>query len=347
MANSLISEGHDVSVLLGKYVYDKEMYIHSTNVRIMTLPIKKSYLNILLNLINPLTYFSILQKIKTENPDVIHLMLDDAISGVVFYLLRTKKVKLIWTEHDPILHSGESYLIKYYFYISKRLLRTSSLHIIVHGERLKQILIDQGVPQNKIGVVPHGEFSYYTQWSEDVTEEENTVLFFGRIQEYKGLEYLIRSVPIVKMNIPTIKVLIAGEGDIPQCDEILEHAVNFEIHNHYIPDHEVAHFFQRAKAIILPYIDGTQTGIIPVAYSFKKPVIVTDVGSIAEVVEDSITGIIVPPKDSESIAQAIIKILQNNTLKKSMGECGYIKMKNELSWDIIAKKTIDIYMNAN
>ena len=119
--------------------------------------------------------------------------------------------------------------------------------------------------------------------------------------------------------------------------------MNFEIHNRYIKDEEVSYFFQRAKLVVLPYIECTQTGIIPIAYAFKKPVIVTDVGSIPEVVEDGKTGFIVPPKNSALLAEAITRTLDNEDLRKQMGINGYIKMEKELSWDSITEKLIKIY----
>ena len=89
-------------------------------------------------------------------------------------------------------------------------------------------------------------------------------------------------------------------------------------------------FFERASVVVLPYIEASQSGIIPIAYSFKKPVIVTNVGSIPEVVENGITGYIVPPKNPELLADSIIKILEDNLTRQQMGENAYHKMEMEL-----------------
>ena len=120
---------------------------------------------------------------------------------------------------------------------------------------------------------------------------------------------------------------------------------NYEVYNRFIPDKEVSYFFQRAKVVVLPYIEGTQTGIIPIAYAFKKPVVVTDVGDIPDVVDDGKTGFIVPPKDSKALADSILKLLKDDKLRKEMGENAYIKMKKELSWNKITEKTIEVYKN--
>jgi glycosyltransferase involved in cell wall biosynthesis len=94
---------------------------------------------------------------------------------------------------------------------------------------------------------------------------------------------------------------------------------------------------------VLPYIEASQTGIIPIAYAFKKPVIATSVGSIPEVIENGKTGILVRPRDSAALRTAIIDLINDENKRKRISEGGYIKMKNELSWKDIAEKTISIY----
>jgi glycosyltransferase involved in cell wall biosynthesis len=86
--------------------------------------------------------------------------------------------------------------------------------------------------------------------------------------------------------------------------------------------------------------------VISSAYGFKKPVVATDVGSIPEIVDDGVTGFIVPPKNPEALAEAIIKLLKDEKLRKQMGENAYKKLKTDLSWDNIAEKTIEVYREA-
>jgi glycosyltransferase involved in cell wall biosynthesis len=153
---------------------------------------------------------------------------------------------------------------------------------------------------------------------------------------------LIQAVPLISDKIPNVKVVIAGSGDFIEKD-IIEKSPYFEIYNYFIAEEEVGKYFQRASLVVLPYIEGTQTGVIPIAYAFKKPVVVTNVGSIPEVVDEGVTGYIVPPKDPNALANAIIKLLNNDPLRKQMGENAYKKMGNELSWDFIAGETCKIY----
>jgi glycosyltransferase involved in cell wall biosynthesis len=93
----------------------------------------------------------------------------------------------------------------------------------------------------------------------------------------------------------------------------------------------------------LPYTEASQSGIIPLAYSYHKPVITTDVGGLSEVVDDGITGKIVPPCDTYKLAEAICMMLHDKDLTRQMGENAYQKQKTDLSWDLIAQKTIEVY----
>ena len=342
LASALSKTGNNVTLLLGNYLFDKNHYQNS-DLKILVIDAKPSYKKMFMKLVNPITYYKILKIVKKENPDVIHLVFEDLISGVTFFLLKIHGYKLILTEHDPSPHPGEKLLSRLSQQTTKLLLRNIVDGIIVHGDNLKNIILQKGVSSNKIHVIPHGDYFYYTKWSRQLSEEKNLILFFGLIRDYKGLEYLIRSMSIIASYIPDIKLVIAGEGDFSKYYTLIENKKYFEIHNRFILDEEVAEFFERSSVVVLPYIGGSQSGVVPIAYAFKKPVVVTNVGSIGEIVEDGVTGLLIPPKNSNALAEAIIKILMDSKLGLKMGENGYLKMKNESSWSKIADKTIGVY----
>lgn len=278
---------------------------------------------------------NILNKIK---PDIIHISGNHYwIFGLYLYL---KKKNVVLTLHDVNEHLGEiSFTTKLISKLHFKLAR----HIFVHGEKLKNSLIMKGYPKENISVIKHGDYSFFKKYILNNIQEDGSVLFFGRILDYKGLEYLIKAVPLIKKQIPDINIIIAGNGNFIKYASLITSPNNFEIINKFIPDERVAELFQRASVVVLPYIEGSQTGIIPIAYSFKKPVIATNVGSISEVIENGVTGYIVPPKNSDLLANSIVKILKDNVLRKQMGENAYKLMKEELSWDLIAEKTIQVY----
>ena len=295
--------------------------------------IKKFFINTLIFT----RHLKFLNTVYKEKPDIIHF--NGSHLWMCLFLPFLTKFHIITTIHEINPHIGSR---KFDQIVGKKIHIKFSDCLIVHGKRLKYEL-----KTNKLCyIIPHGDYSFFLNYKRDDVNEENAVLFFGNILDYKGLEYLIKAEPLITEKIPDVKIIIAGEGNFEKYCNLIRDINKFEIHNRFIPDEEVAEFFQRAKVVVLPYIEGTQSGIIPIAYAFKKPVIVTNVGSIPEVVDDGKTGFIVPPRDEKALADAMIKLLKDDELRKEMGKNAYKKMKEELSWDKIAEKTIEVYKEA-
>ena len=292
-----------------------------------------------------LIFKEFIKNINMFKPDVIHLQLGIVNLALLPFL---KRYPLVVTFHDVKLHMGEerlrSEIVRYF-------IRKYSNQIIVHGEKLKEQMIKEyNLPSEKVHAITIGEhevapFKKYER--KDLKEGGNLILFFGRIWKYKGLEYLIKAEPMITKEVPGTKIIIAGTGeDFKKYEEMMPNRDNFIVYNYHIPYKEGAELFQRCSVVALPYIDASQSGVIPTAYGFKKPVVVTNVGAIPEIVDDGVTGFIVPPKNPEALADALVKLLKDDKLRKQMGENAYKKLKTDMSWDKIAEKTIEVYKEA-
>lgn len=297
------------------------------------------------------SFFRMIKYLRQIKPDVIHFQ--ESPNPIIYFIFPFINIyPLVSTLHEPKSprFPGTFHPILRFIrdlFVKIIIVRYSD-KIIVHGDHLKRLATSRfNIEKENIHIIPHGEFSIFTRWSgKDVEVKPNYILFFGKIYERKGLEYLIRAEPLIRHEFPSLKIIIAGEGNLSKYERIMQTKSTFEIYNKFISHEEVSELFQRASVVVLPYIDASQSGIVPIAYAFKKPVVVTNVGSIPEVVDDGKTGFIVPPRDSKALADAIIKLLKNDKLRKEMGEHAYKKMKEELSWDKIAKKTIEVYKEA-
>lgn len=216
--------------------------------------------------------------------------------------------------------------------------------IIVHTQQDRETLIKKGLKSEKVVVIPHGAYTFFKKYAKSETESnENCVLFFGYIGENKGIEYLVKAIPIVSQEIPDIKVVIAGEGDFPKYRKFIKDESKFEIYNEFIPNEKVPELFQRAKVVVLPYTSHRgHSGVINIAFAFGKPVIATNVGNLPEMLGYGKLGLVIPPRDPKALAQAIVKLLKDHDLKKKMGNNAY-KKAQELSWDGIAKRHIKVY----
>ncbi|MCQ2960473.1 MAG: glycosyltransferase [Bacteroidales bacterium] len=150
----------------------------------------------------------------------------------------------------------------------------------------------------------------------NLKEENSYILFFGFIRDYKGLDLLIEAMADKKMKNSNIKLLVAGEfynnsDKYFELEKKLDVADKIIWHNDFIPDSQVATYFSAADIIVQPYKSATQSGVTQIAYHFEKPMLVTNVGGLAEIVPHQKVGYVVEPQPSE-IVNAITDFYENN-----------------------------------
>ena len=294
---------------------------------------------------NLIMIYNIIKKIDEFKPDVLHIQKGHPWFNYTLAFL-VKRYCLVTTIHDVILLDRPSKRIPELTYTPPI---KYAKKIIVHGKYLKNAMVHKYKRSSEdIHVLPRGVNSVYTRYIERSVEEERcTVMYFGRIWGYKGLRYLIEAEPLISKKVPNAKIVIAGAGeDFQKYRELMVNKERFIVYNEFISHKMVAKLFQKASLIVLPYTDGSQSGVIPQAYAFKKPVVTTNVGSLPENIEHGITGYVVPPRDSKKLAEAIIDLLVNDEKRKRMGENAYKKTKEELAWGNIALKTVEVYKRA-
>jgi glycosyltransferase involved in cell wall biosynthesis len=117
----------------------------------------------------------------------------------------------------------------------------------------------------------------------------------------------------------------------------------FEIRNRYIPDEEAAQLFIDADIVVLPYVEASQSGVLAIANAFGKAVIVTDVGELGRVVVDGVSGLVVPPADERSLADAILKLATDASIRARLGNAGQALADQTASPEAVAEGAIAIY----
>jgi len=294
--------------------------------------------------------WSVFKMLRTWDYDIVHLQECGNPLNLLFLLFARKPVVI--TIHDVTLHPGhEASSVKTWrLWVRGKLIKYGYKKVIVHGENLKKMFLDHyEKPPRDVFAVPHGcLFSFVNGKKRQPAEEEpHTVLFFGRMEKYKGLKFLIDTEPLVSKRLPDFKIIVAGAGDDLELHrKALLASPHFELHDHYIPNPEVPALFERASAVVLPYIEASQSGIAAMAFAFGKPVIATDVGSLSELVHDGKTGRIVPAKDREKLADAIVDLLENREKRFAMGREASRLAHTELGWRNIAQLTLNVYKDA-
>ena len=148
-----------------------------------------------------------------------------------------------------------------------------------------------------------------------IEESEKVILFFGFIRKYKGLDLILEAIDFINKNSSEkIKLLVAGEfyEDRKFYDDLigkLNIKNNLILHTDFIPNEAVKNYFCAADCVVQPYRTATQSGISQMAYHFEKPMIVTNVGGLPEIVPNEKVGFVVE-QNHEEIAQAILKFYQ-------------------------------------
>jgi glycosyltransferase involved in cell wall biosynthesis len=290
------------------------------------------------------TIREILQRIHDFAPDVVHYQGVHLWFDLALPLLR--QYPLVFTVHDFRPHPGDQPFQQTPFWI-EMLARGRADELIMHSQQVGELMVRK-LPgcSDKISVIPHIQIGDELP-SSTVREEEHLILFFGRIWGYKGLEYLIRAEPLISARVPDVRILVAGQGeDFARYTQMMVHPDRFIIHNEYISEERAAEYFQRASVVVLPYIEASQSGVIPMAYSAAKPVVATTVGGLPEMVEHGRTGYLVAPRNAPQLADAVTRLLLDGPLRLRMGANAKRKIEEECSPRIIGRKTMDVYRRA-
>ena len=285
--------------------------------------------------------------LNKENYNLVHLN-GYRGSQLFLYAMLKKSLARVWTMHDPILHSGEDKWQTRLAYKSYRYLKA---HFILHNQQQLPLFISlYGLNPECVHFVTFGPQEVFRQFKsgQEVVHQPNTVLFWGRISPYKGVEYLIEAGKIARKKIPDLKVIIAGQPNYPFDTSLVAKDSTFEHIDGYVPNPQLVKLIEESALVVCPYTDATQSGVLMTAYAFNKPVLATAVGGIPEVLEEGVTGRLVPPKNAEALAGSMVEMLQQPERLETMSQ--NIKKLNEssrFSWDSIARETLEVYKQAS
>jgi glycosyltransferase involved in cell wall biosynthesis len=207
-----------------------------------------------------------------------------------------------------------------------------------------------GKYKDKISVVPVGvDVNRFKP--KKIDERKNSIFFLSLLDEfheYKGLKYLLESIKIVKKDIADVKLIIGGKGNLLEYYKSLAESLgikdNVEFHG-FIPDENIVDYYNSCSLFVLPSISSAQEGFGIVALeamACEKPVITTNIVGVAPDLVETQTGLVIPKKDPEAIANAIITILNGN-IPQDMGKRARKLVEERYTWKRVAELTENIY----
>ncbi len=238
--------------------------------------------------------------------------------------------------------------------IEKRLVRLlfrQADGFLVQAESLRS-KVQALAPGRPIVRIRHPIYDFFSQWdversdaSRDRGSEQTAqLLFFGNVRPYKGLSQLLQALAGVPEGIAW-KLTVAGEFFVSlkahqRQAQDLGIGDRIEWRAGYVPNQDVPGLFRKADAVVLPYVDASQSGVVPVAYHFEVPVIATDVGGLSEVVLQGRTGYLVPPGRPDLLAQAVADCIRN---REGIDFAQEIRdFRKHLSWEQVADSILEV-----
>ena len=283
-------------------------YIDLNKTYVVNMPGKHDY-----SFHNLMAYFKLYRFLKSKHCDILHLTWPLRYSGFVLYLLHSR---MIITMHDPLPHSSNlSHLNLFY---RKMAIRLIPRFIILNKCQRQEFISTYRLKEDCVFDSQLSIYTHLHDTSPIYPPNKGYVLFIGSIQPHKGVDVLCQAMQKVHKKFPHLKLIVAGSGKLyfnprPYLEEGF-----LEIHNRYLSDGELAGFICRSSFVVCPYIDATQSGVIMSAFALNKPVVATRTGGLPEMVEDGRHGIIIPPKNPDILANAIMMLASEPHRVKQM-----------------------------
>lgn len=207
-------------------------------------------------------------------------------------------------------------------------------------------------PQASYALHPHPLFDFGPKIEKKeaiiklgLNPDDSYLLFFGFIRRYKGLDLLLEAMADSKMKNRNVKIIVAGEYYEDAAyykDKIKEYGIGDKVilRTDYIPSDMVKYYFSAADMIVQPYRSATQSGVTQIAYHFEKPMLVTDVGGLSEIVPNGKVGYVVQPNAS-AIASAINDFYENS--RESQYSANVKEEKKRFQWESFAAAIEGLY----
>jgi glycosyltransferase involved in cell wall biosynthesis len=322
LANRLACRGYDVHLVTTALV-PRDRYAPAVTLHT---PVDTADSGFSPRAMRPSAVFQTLRTIRDLGPDVVHFTGPHLWNLFLVRALTARGIPVVHTIHDLHPHVGASY--GRLLYVWNRGVRHFADHLLVHGRRYRDELLEAGLAASAVTYTPlthlfvgHDQEQALAQ-TPPAIRYEPWALFFARLEVYKGLAVLLQAAQHLQpAGGHPIRLVVAGRGDL---GNLIQGPVpaNVEVHNRLIDDKEAIDLFSRCGLVVLPYIEASQSALVAAAYAFHKPVIVTEVGALPEYVIHGETGWVIPPQDPQALSSALQAALQDPAGLARMGDAG-------------------------
>ncbi|MGH1438398.1 MAG: glycosyltransferase [Lewinella sp.] len=343
LAYALQDAGHQVTLITFTLQYPDFLFPGKTQYSEDTAP-EGLAIERKINAVNPFNWWKVGRELRKRHPDIViaayWMPFMAPCLGTILRQFDTRRTQRIGLVHNIIPHErrpGDQLLSRYFTGASDGFMTLST--------SVKEELADFSTAP--VRTSPHPIYdSYGAQVNRTVARQHLSLdadgrylLFFGYIREYKGLELLLQAMANPMIREHGIKLILAGEyyGNQEKYETLMETLGITDLvvaHTSFIANEEVRYYFGAADLVVQPYKTATQSGISQLAYHFEKPMVVTRVGGLPEIVPHGEAGYVIE-QDAEELAVSVIDFYQNE--KAESLEEGVRKEKQRFSWSTFVK----------
>lgn len=320
LAEALSAE-HDVRIVSYSRLYPKLLFPGTRMEDVSKTPMKPTNpekTRFLIDCVNPISWVQTARYINALTPDLLVMQWWNSFFGVAHRGILSfvdKRIPIFYIPENIVSHEASAANL---FLTKLALSRADYFLAFSHSvaEGVRRLYPNKPTFEAQLPIFDcfnlEPDFDK-TAFARSLGLKRRVMLFFGYVREYKGLMTLLDAMPDILKRIGSdATLLIVGEfyDKREKYDEkirALGIAEHVKIVSEFVPNEEVGRYFSVSDVVVMPYHSGTQSGILSIAYSFRKPVVITNVGGIAETVIEGETGFVVPPRNPDALAEAIEK----------------------------------------
>ncbi len=351
LAHELQQEGHEVRILTFTLQYPSFLFPGKTQYTNDPAP-EHLKIDVKLNSVNPFNWIKVGNYYKKWKPDLVIFRFWTPFMGPCFgtiaHIIKKNKHTKVIAITDNVIPHEKSIIDKPFtsYFLSAcdgfLAMSKSVLNDLKSFNNTKPKVYNPHPLYNNFGIAPSTEKAIQHL---NLDLNYRYVLFFGFIRKYKGLDLLLEAFADERLRDYKIKLLVAGEfyeSSAPYEAIIAKHKLSEHVvlRTAFIPDDEVKYYFAAADLVAQTYHHATQSGVTQIAFHFEKPMLVTNVGGLSEMIPNGIAGYVVPP-NPENIADALLDYFKNNQLQQFT--LGVKEQKLKFGWDVFVKQLLGVH----
>ncbi len=333
--------------------YNPDLTKHDTknnNLQLFKLSHSRNHISMAKDVINILLILKIVTIYIKTKPDACYFVSAHPLNPIILILFRffarfsNPKVKLISHIHDVKPHAATKGYAFIDFFQSLQIQQSDV--IAVYGNTLKQMLISRfKVSPRKVLVTLLGVIRLNdSKYSQNSSSDLMYITLTGRLDKYKGINLFLDAAYYFQEHNFNVRFVLAGRGDLSEYQNRIDALTNTIVINRFLSNDEVDDLMIQSYVVALPYIDASQSGVVPIAYFNGCPVIVSDVGGLPEAVVEGKTGYIFENGNSTQLIEQIKRIVENKELRHQLGSDSFDYYQNQLKWDVIINKLLQEIM---